>query len=376
MIHGHGDDIGQYGATIRANFSSNVWYGGLNPGLSAHLQDKIAAVTHYPDPAAETLRQAAATSYGLHPDQVLVTNGATEAIYLVAQAFSPYASSVATLRSTSSSSATILIPSFAEYADACRIHGLETTWLPWGKITPATRFHHSLVFICNPNNPTGDALSTDLLQQLLQNNPDPLFVIDESYIEFTDTTNSLIPLLAAYPNLLILRSLTKSCCIPGLRLGFALGHSDRIRSLQLIKMPWSVNRLAIEAGLYIFRNPQQFTLPLAQLLAATAGWRGQLQDATGWTIHPTDTHYFLVEMRVAHTGVLHPPDHRRPTDLGACPATAATLKQWLIREHGLLIRDASNFRGLTPYHFRVACQSPEHNQYLTDALRQCSQTGI
>ena len=346
MIHGHGDDIGQYGETIRANFSSNVWHGGLNPGLAAHLQDKMDGITHYPDPAAETLQQAAAANYGLHPNQVLVTNGATEAIYLIAQAFRDR-------------SATILLPTFSEYEDACRIHGLDITWLSWEELTPATRFHTDLVFICNPNNPTGLTLSTGTSEHLLRNNPDSLFIIDESYIEFTNATSSLLPELPTAPNLLVLRSLTKSCRIPGLRIGFAISSPDRIQSLHRHKMPWSVNSLAIEAGLYIFDQRQEFTLPLAQLLAATAGWREQLQQATAWRIYDTHTHYFLVEI--------------------VAPATvpsAAALKQWLVREHGLLIRDASNFRGLTPYHFRVACQSPEHNQLLTDALRQCSQTGI
>jgi threonine-phosphate decarboxylase len=346
MIHGHGDDIGQYSETIRANFSSNVWYGGLNPGLAAHLQDKIDLITHYPDPAAETLQQAAAASYGLQPNQVLATNGATEAIYLIAQAFR-------------GRSATILLPTFSEYEDACRIHGLDITWLSWEELTPATRFRTDLVFICNPNNPTGLILSIGAPEHLLRNNPDSLFIIDESYIEFTNAARSFLPELSAAPNLLILRSLTKSCRIPGLRIGFAIGSPERIQALHRHKMPWSVNSLAIEAGLYIFDHRQEFILPLAQLLAATADWRGQLQQATGWRIQDTHTHYFLVEI-VAPTTV----------------PSAAVLKQWLVREHGLLIRDASNFQGLTPYHFRVACQSPGHNQLLTDALRQCSQTGI
>ncbi|HEY4334735.1 MAG TPA: aminotransferase class I/II-fold pyridoxal phosphate-dependent enzyme [Puia sp.] len=343
MIHGHGDDIGQYKGAIRANFSSNVWYGGLNPGLAAHLQDKIALLTHYPDPDAEALQQTAAVSYGLHPDQVLVTNGATEAIYLIAQAYRDR-------------TATIFSPTFSEYGDACRLQGIGIQLRSGETANSNQKFDTDLVFICNPNNPTGDAFATDLLRQFLQDNPDPLFVIDESYIEFTDATQSLLPRLATYPNLLILRSLTKSCCIPGLRLGFALGRADRIRTLRDLKMPWSVNRLAIEAGRYIFDHPQQFTLPLTQLLAATADWRRQLQQATDWRIRHTDTHYFLVET--------------------TAPFTAAALKLWLIREYGVLIRDASNFPGLTPYHFRVACQSPDHNQLLTDALRQCSRTGI
>jgi threonine-phosphate decarboxylase len=366
MIEGHGDDGWKYRSTIRADFSSNVWYGGLDPGLHAYLQQQIASITHYPEADAHSLQTAAADAYSLSPDQVLVTNGATEAIYLAAQAF------------RRKGTATILTPSFAEYADACRLHGLDIQRQPWAAVTAESHFPENLVFLCNPNNPTGAAMPLGLLQQMLNNNPGALFVIDESYIEFTRSTQTLLPHLAHHPNLLLLRSMTKSCRIPGLRIGFAIGHEHLIRHLRAAKMPWSVNRLAIGAGLYIFRNRAQFSLPLDQLLTATASWRQQLHAATRWRVHPTDTHYFLVDTR----GAPSRPSGARPTS--AHPAsgsqasafTAATLKLHLIQHHGLLIRDASNFESLTPYHFRVACQSPEHNQLLTEALRQCIQTGV
>ena len=342
MIEGHGDDGWKYKATIRADFSSNVWHGGLDPGLDEHLQKSIATITHYPEAGAQTLQEEAAAAYGVAPDNVLVANGATEAIYLAAQAF------------RHKKIATLLTPSFAEYADACRLHGLDIQQQPWESVTAESHFSANLVFLCNPNNPTGAAMPLALLRQLLNNNPRAFFVIDESYIEFTRSTQTLLPYLDDHPNLLLLRSLTKSCRIPGLRIGFAIGNSEWIRALRHYKMPWSVNQLAIEAGLYIFRNHPRFILPLDRLLAAAASWRQQLQEATDWMIHATDTHYFLV----------------------SSPFAASVLKQHLIDRHGLLIRDASNFEGLTPYHFRIACQSPEHNQLLTDALRQCIQTGI
>ena len=342
MIEGHGDDAWKYKVTIHADFSSNVWYGGLNAGLQAYLQDRIATITHYPEAGAQTLQTEAAANYGIRPDQVLVANGATEAIYLVAQAF------------RHKKAATILTPAFSEYEDACLGQGLAIQRQPWTEVTAYTRFPDGLVFCCNPNNPTGASLPITLLRQLIQTNPEAIFVVDESYIEFTRATQSLLPSLADHDNVLILRSLTKSCSIPGLRIGFALGHPDIIRRLRMGKMPWSVNQLAIEAALYIFRHPQPFALPLDQLLDDTTRWRKELLTATGWHIFDTDTHYFLV----------------------SSPFIAAALKQHLIDRHGLLIRDASNFADLTPYHFRVACQSPAHNQLLTDALQQCYRTGI
>lgn len=338
MIQGHGDDAYRYGHTIRADFSSNVWYGPLDAGLQKYLQEKVATITHYPDAGAEGAQAAASRHYGLAPEQVLATNGGTEALYLFAQAHR-------------GCSATILFPAFAEYEDACRLHGIDIHEQSAETLSPDSHFHTDLVFICNPNNPTGTALPVETLTHLLQSHPTTIFLIDESYIEFTRTTTSLLPHLAQYSNVILLRSLTKSSRIPGLRIGFALGAAPLIGRLRQYKMPWSVNRLALEAASYIFEHPDQ--LPLSTLLDQTAIWRNKLKEATGWIIHPTDTHYFLVEGRLP----------------------AADLKKLLIDHHGLLIRDASNFRGLTPFHFRVACQSPEHNLLLTEALRQCSQTG-
>ena len=179
-------------------------------------------------------------------------------------------------------------------------------------------------------------------------------MVDESYIEFSPLAKSVLH-LRQYP-VLILRSLTKSCRIPGLRVGFVIGHESVIRQLRKCKMPWSVNRLAIEAALYIFRHRDTFTVPVTSLLAATAEWRRELAEATGWKVWDTDTHYFLLETPASFT--------------------AAQLKLHLVSNHGLLIRDAANFKGLGPHHFRVACQSPEQNQLLTQALRECSRTGI
>src|SRR6202012_3471585 len=106
MIEGHGDDAYRYKVPIRADFSSNVLYGPLHAGLKAHLQEKIDTITHYPEASAQSLQVIAAEAYGVAQDQVLVTNGVTEAIYLAAQAFRHM------------KTATILTPSFAEYEDA------------------------------------------------------------------------------------------------------------------------------------------------------------------------------------------------------------------------------------------------------------------
>ena len=110
MIVGHGDDLWRFGRPIVANFSSNV-YGGVDlTALKEHLAASLEAISHYPEPEPYTLERALATLHGIEPGCVCVTNGATEAIYLIAQAWRGNRSC-------------ILQPTFSEYADACRLHG-------------------------------------------------------------------------------------------------------------------------------------------------------------------------------------------------------------------------------------------------------------
>jgi threonine-phosphate decarboxylase len=343
MLEGHGDDLYRYHA-IKANFSSNVLFGELDKDLAAHLRQRIGSVTHYPEAGADKVQAAAAKAFGVDADQVLVTNGATEAIYLTAQTFRREVAA-----------AVVAGPTFIEYRDACHLNGIGIIFTEWNDIKEFGYDIAGLFYICNPNNPSGEAMALERLLYLIGNNPGTLFVIDESYIEFTLAAKSVIPFLREFPNMIILRSLTKSCRIPGLRLGFAVGNAANVAQLRQNRMPWSVNQLAIEAGLYIFQHRQDFAVPVRPLLAATSIWQEALRTATGWRIFDTDTHFFLVET---------------PENF-----TAADLKQHLIRNHGLLIRDAENF-GLNPRYFRVACQSPQDNELLTEALYECARTGL
>jgi threonine-phosphate decarboxylase len=338
MIKGHGDDGYQYDLKVKADFSSNVWYAGLKDDLTEHLRNKITAVNHYPDPGATELQVKLEKHLNLPADSVLVTNGGTEAIYLVAQAFT-------------GATVTIVEPTFSEYEDACKLYKHQVQYLSWEKLTEAFNFRFStdMVFICNPNNPTGQAIDDHLLQQLINYNKHTVFVIDEAYIQFTHDTASMIPLLKRLPNVLVLRSLTKSCCIPGLRLGFVAGRKQLLDRVRAFRMPWSVNTLALAAGDYILEHAGEFEVKRDTLLEETYQLWDGIRKMPEFKVLPTHTHYFLFE---------------------TLTGTAAALKMWLLEQHGLLIRDASNFYGLGPGYCRVACQKAEHNKLLITALRK------
>ncbi|PQA54905.1 threonine-phosphate decarboxylase [Siphonobacter curvatus] len=331
MLQGHGDDGYQYGKPILADFSTNVWYGGEPAGLKAYLFDRWSSINRYPEVLAESLIERLSVHHQQAPTQFLVNSGTTESIYLVAQAFA-------------GSRTTIVIPAFAEYEDATRMHGHTLTFLPWEQTEALPE--SDLVFICNPNNPTGAVFQK--LDYWLQTYPQTVFVVDEAFIDFTRAIDSCESLIASYGNLIILRSLTKTYAIPGLRLGYVMAQENGIERLKRYKQPWTVNALALAAGHFIFEHFDAIQLPLDQLLIDKEKVVTALRTHSGLRIHNSHTHFFLGE---------------------TLDNTAAELKRYLLESHGLLIRDASNFRGLSPRHFRIATRTPEENQWLLNALQ-------
>ncbi|OQP62631.1 class I and II aminotransferase [Niastella vici] len=336
MLQGHGDDAYRYQQKMRANFSTNVWYGREPAGLQEHIFAHWPVINQYPEVQAESLARKISRHHGLQASQLLITNGTTESIYLIAQAFGK-------------SQTTIAIPAFAEYEDACRLHHHEVHFVQQCDVQAGLQTAPGLFFICNPNNPTGHVFTQ--LGELITTNPQTLFVIDEAFIEFTRNVPSLLTLINTCDNLIVMRSLTKAFSIPGLRLGYLAANAQMISTLLPCKMPWSVNALAIEAGHYIFDHYANAPLPLTELFREKEQLIQQLTQLS-FTIDDSHTHFFLAKMPFG---------------------TARQLKAYLIEAHGLLIRDAANFRGLTEQHIRLATLTKDNNELLTHALTEWTQ---
>jgi threonine-phosphate decarboxylase len=333
MLQGHGDDSYRYNQKIVANFSTNVWYGGEPAGLKEHIFQQWHVLNKYPEVQAESLAFKISGHHQLPASNILITNGTAESIYLIAQAYAGAAT-------------TIIIPAFAEYEDACLMHRHQVQFVNEDAVHPNMPMHKGLFFICNPNNPTGRVFPQ--LETLIKANPETLFVIDEAFIEFTVDATSLISLIDTCDNILVLRSLTKAFAIPGLRLGYIAANARLINKLLLCKTPWSVNAFAIAAGHFIFDNYSENELPLIQLFRDKEQFVQQLKQLS-FAIENSHTHYFLAKIPLG---------------------TARQLKEYLIDHHGLLIRDASNFRGLSKQHIRIATQTKEKNELLTAALNE------
>ena len=330
MIDGHGDDIYRHAVAIKSNFSSNVYAGIDHEALFRRLAESLPRLCSYPEPEPFTLEAALAAFYGIDGGGVCFTNGATEAIYLVAQAFRGRRSAV-------------WMPTFSEYADACRLHGHTVTGFYTSRSLPADA---DIVWLCNPNNPTGEVRDYALLCRLIQDNPDKLFVIDQSYEAFTLKRVFGVREAASLPNVLLIHSLTKHFAIPGLRAGYLTGNPETVGLIRRQRMPWSVNSLAIEAGMFALERRLALPLDLAAYLAQTSAFADAWRRTGMVDVWPTDTHFFLLRLRMGR---------------------AAALKEYLVEHHGILIRDASNFAGLDDAYFRLATQTPDENEALIRA---------
>ena len=322
MIKGHGDDIYEHG-TLRCNFSSNISSLIDTSELCNYLSKHLDVINHYPEPSAQSLEERIADEYHISPKEVLVTSGATDAIYLIAQSLR-HEQTFAVKR-----------PTFSEYADACRMFGYEEA--PKGG---------AVRWLCNPNNPTGEVRSIDTLKVLSRRHH--WLVIDQSYEDST-YCQMLAPKEAIeMRNVIQIHSMTKRFGIPGLRLGYITAPAPVISRLRTNYRPWAVNALAIEAGKWLIthQDPNEQYL-MDELLAEAQLVVKKLSGIFGIHVYPTKTNFMLCSIR---------------------QSSASELKAYLLEKHLFLIRDASNFEGLKACHFRIAAQQPEYNDELIKAI--------
>jgi L-threonine-O-3-phosphate decarboxylase len=319
------------------DFSANI-----NPyGPSPTIREAMTTVPldRYPDRNCLELCMALAESLDVTPEQILPGNGAAELIWLVALAFVRPSSRVL-----------VLGPTFCEYARVAELMGgrvatfqarEDTDFVPQlGKVAADLKsLRPRLVFLCNPNNPTGAILPSAAIARWARQQPETLFVVDEAYLPFADGSTSVLAL--AQDNVLVLRSMTKDFGLAGLRLGYAVGATRLITLLRRVQPPWSVNALAQVAGVAALRDLAHCQRGLERVAQAK---RQLVMGLTrlGLRPFPSATHFALVPV-----------------------GDGSAMRQTLLRR-GLLVRDCASF-GL-PACIRISTRRPEENQRLLAAL--------
>lgn len=339
MIFGHGDDLYNY-ESIEHNFSSNVWQHPDHSGLYHHLADHLPLLTTYPEPDAESLRVLIAQTEGIPANNILLTPGSTSAIYLLASDL------------LSVDGVGVVPPTFSEYKNACQLNKFNRA-----KISDVLRtdfdsyvYGVSALWLCNPNNPDGYTIPRNDLLKIIKKNYLVTFLLDMAYRDFTNVPMPTAAELLRLKNVVAIYSLTKKYSIPGLRIGYIVAQRELIASLKNKIMPWSINTLAIEAAKYLINN--KVNPDIKTILAETKRLWAAINNLNGYEALPTSTNFFLVRIDFSDS---------------------TTLKDYLAREHKILIRNASNFEGLNNSFIRIATQLPDENAILVKALNQFSQ---
>lgn len=333
MIYGHGDDGYCSEETIVADFSTNVWYGAESEPLVRFMQKRIPMVLHYPEPNADSFAESVAEYHGVDRASVLVGNGETELLYLIAQAYR-------------GAETVLFIPSYSEYADACELHGHKVKYLHYG--TELKPEDGNLVIIGNPNNPNGKLMNRAQIVSIVEASPGRVVVIDEAFIDFTIGENSVVDLTAKYANLVVVRSMTNKFAIPGLRLGYIIANPEIIAKVCRFAYPWRVNVLAVEAGKFLLQRKESLSGSLLTLFQRKENLQSAILRIKGYEPKSSDTTFFLVK----------------------CAFDVDDLKGWLLSKYGILIRSCTNFKGLSNHYFRINTLNEKRNAMLVEALEQ------
>jgi len=323
---------------------------GASPQAQAALTAALKTLELYPDGSGYQLKQAIAEKFGLHSNQITLGNGSNDVLELIARAFLD-----------NQRAAVISEHAFAVYQIVTQAVGAELQIakanpadhqaMPYGhnlanlaaKITDKTR----VVFIANPNNPTGTWLSTTALHSFLQRVPsDVIVVLDEAYTEYVQEAEfpNALTWLEEFPNLIVTRTFSKVYGLAGLRVGYAVSNPVIADLLNRVRQPFDVNSLALAAAQAALADDAFLQHSVDTNAAGLVQWRAACAE-NGWEYIPTVGNFITVDMQ-------------RP---------AAPLYDALLRE-GVIVRPIGGY-GL-PQHLRITIGTTAQNTRCIEALKK------
>jgi threonine-phosphate decarboxylase len=308
------------------------------PKLKRVLANACGSINSYPDNRYPGFKKAAAEYLNVAPGNIVPGNGSSELIRLFAETVIEPGDRVI-----------IPFPTFSEYEFQCRLFGAEIEHVDYGSIIELEPDNCKAVFLCNPNNPTGKLIKREEVLQLAEKcaGSEVFLFVDEAFIELSDPEQSIAAYAASNDFVLVLRSLTKTYSIPGLRIGFAVASRDFSCLLNNIRLPWDLNSYALAVGEYLLKNNKNYLDMSLDLIKKERQWlASQLGAIRGFKPYPSDTNFILIDIR----------------DFAI---NSAELGERILR-HGIIIRDCASF-GLEN-HIRVAVRKRSENQRLINAI--------
>lgn len=344
----HGGDV--YSARQKMkqeplDFSANINPMGMPPGAVRAAADALQQCTQYPDPLCRELRAALAAYEGIPAEQIVCGNGAADLIFRIVAATHPQR-------------ALLLEPTFAEYEQALRSMDCSIAYFPLqeseGFVLPEAFLQQltpeiNLLFLCNPNNPTGRTVSPALLQEIWKRCEEAgiLLVVDECFNEFLEhpEQNTLKDVLETGANAVILKAFTKSFAMPGLRLGYGLcGNRDLAERIFSCGQPWGVSIPAQAAGVAALQE-QGYLERMRRLIQTERRWLSENLARLGLRVFPSEANYILFRTE-----------------------TEISLRERM-EQRGVLIRACGNYRGLDDRYYRIAVRGHDENERLIAVLK-------
>ena len=337
----HGGDI--YTNTVKLDFSVNVNPFGIPKGVEDALHQAVVRCQQYPDIRAFELKEAVAKQLAVPKEYLLFGNGASEVFMGIIHALKPR-------------NVLIPIPSFYGYQYAAeaveskiRYFSMEkeNCFLPGEDLLKMLTEDIDLLFLANPNNPTGKRLERDYLREVLAicREKGIYVVLDECFISFCEGDVSLVSEIAEYPNLLLVQAFTKLYAIPGVRLGFLISSNKILLQKIARQLPeWNLSVFAQEAGIACVKEKAFVKQTVEYVQKERAFLTEQLQKI-GLEVFDGEGNFILVY-------------------------TEKPLYELLL-EREILIRDCQNFKGLTKGYYRIAVKNREENKILLREIGEC-----
>jgi adenosylcobyric acid synthase len=325
------------------DFSANLNPLGPPEWFRHLISSNISKLAQYPDPESSVLLDAVAGHYGAALDEVIVGNGSSELLYLIPRLLGKRC--------------VIPVPSYVDYARAGFSAGKEIVPLllreEEGFALNLTSLEsclrdEDLVFIGQPNNPTGTVCEAEKLRELAQKRPAVTFAIDEAFADFAGDLGRMTRNRSR--NVIVLLSQTKIFAMPGLRLGCAIADSTIIRKLRKLQPPWPVNALAQAVGAAALRDREYLERTRSYVCRQREILVRELGSSGDFTVYSGHANFLL--MKINRPGL-----------------NASTLARELLAQ-GIAIRVCDNFEGLNERFFRVAVRTEEEN------LRLCALLGV
>jgi len=356
MIIGHGGNKKDLAKTVGCDvndiidMSSNLNPLGPPENIEKVICDNLVKIKSLPEPDAVSMRKGFALFHGMDHNEVVAGNGTTWFIYTIPKALG-------------SKKVLIVGPSYSDYKDACLMHGIafehcfaKESELFEPDIDELSRMAKGAdtVFICNPNNPTGSLILREKLEYLIKRHEQTCFIIDESYLPFVDQAREISMVSRTrHQNLIVLSSMSKIFRIPGLRTGFLSAREGLVEKIMAYYQPWSVNALAQAVIEYIFDHPEDiepsYQKTRAYIKAEKQIFLANLEGIQSLQIFDSHTYFILASLK-----------------------NGMNSRQFCERigQHKILIRDCSNFFGLSDQYVRFSLKERRNNLYLADLIKE------